>query len=76
MPLQGEAKELATIVLRNRSRRPIILKRARSGIEIPIAEFGVMGVKLYESKEHPFLSFDMEAGIVWIDFGEQTDPTT
>ena len=55
----------ATVVFRNRGGRPFVFKKAKSGLEIPLAQLGAIGLKLFD--ERAFVSVDLDSGVVWVD---------
>ena len=59
------SEPIATILFKNRSHHPVMIRRAKSGVEIPLAEFGIMGLKLY--KKDAFISFD--GTTIVVEFG-------
>ena len=64
-------KELATILLKNRSRNPITLRRASSNIEIPLDTYSIIGLKLYKDTKDAFISVDFDNRIIVFDFGDE-----
>jgi hypothetical protein len=64
-----EKKVLATIVLKNRSSAPIIIRRAKSGLELPLEQLQAVGLKVY--KNDGFISVDWESRTLWVDLGSE-----
>lgn len=49
----------------------IIMKRAGSGLEIPLPPFSGMGLKVYDPTDRPFIAIDFDRHVVEYDFGDE-----
>ena len=64
-----DPKPVATIVLKNRSGRPITLERAKTGIEGILDSFSVIGLKVWQ-EEGNFIAIDFDNRKVYFNFGD------
>lgn len=67
--MQTDKEPIATLVVLNRGTRQFMVRRQRSGLEIPLDQLGGIRLKVY--RDDPFISIDLERGIVWIDMGAE-----
>lgn len=59
------------LLIKNRSSKPMILKRAKSGFEYVVNPLSGIGVDVF--KFDGFIGIDWESRTVWLDVGDAED---
>lgn len=68
LSMSGKKPKLNTIILKNRSSRPMTLKRSVSGFEYVVNPLSGIGLDIF--KESGFIGIDWDTRSVWVDVGE------